>query len=79
MNTPTEIFFVISSIGFVSLWILMAIILVYILRAFHTLERILKRIERDINTIGDTSKEMLENLQGSAVYRFLFGRKKSKK
>ena len=78
MNTPAETFFIISSVGFVVLWILVAIVLVYILRALHTFSRIINRLERDINTIGDTTLELLEDVRETAVYKFLFGRKKRK-
>ncbi len=74
----SEVFFIISSVGFVTLWILIAIVLAYILRAVHTFSRIITRVERDINTIGDTTKELLEDMQTSSVYKFLFGRRKQK-
>jgi uncharacterized protein YoxC len=78
MNT-TEIFFVISSVGFVVLWILVAIVLFYILRAVHLFYKVLEKIERNINTVGDVTREMLHDMQDSSVYRFLFRRKKSKR
>ncbi len=79
MNTSADIFFVISSVGFVVLWILVAIVLMYILRAFHTFSRILKIVEKDINAISDTTRELIDDMQESSVYKFLFGRKKVKK
>ena len=75
----SETFFIISSVGFVVLWILIAVVLLYILRALQTFSRIIKRLESDINTIGDTTLELLEDVRETTVYKFLFGRKKSKK
>ena len=74
----TEIFFIISSVGFIVLFILIAIALAYILYALRLFSSILKKVEKDIYTIGDTTKEMLEEMRESAVFRFLFGRKKIK-
>lgn len=76
MKTQSDIFFFISSIGFVTLWVLIAIFLVYLIRAMHILSRILNQIEKGINDIGDTTKDMLEDMRESAVFRFIFGKKR---
>jgi len=75
-QTQTQIFFFISSIGFVFLWILVAIFLFYLIRATHTFSRILEQIEKDINKIGDTTKEMVEDMKDSMIFNFLFKKKK---
>ena len=72
----SQIFFFISSIGFVFLWILVAIFLVYLIRATNTFSRIMNRIEKDIDEIGDTTKEMVEDMRDSMIFRFLFGKKR---
>ncbi len=77
--TPSDIFFVISSIGFVTLWILAAIFLIYLIRLMHTFSRIMKQVEKDIDKIGDTTKDMLLTIKESAIFRFLFHKKRSKK
>jgi uncharacterized protein YoxC len=74
--TQTEIFFFISSIGFVLLWILLAIFLVYLIRAMSIFSRIMERMEQDIDKIGDTTKEMLLEMKDSAIFHFLFRKKK---
>ncbi len=76
MKTQSDIFFFISSIGFVTLWILIAVFLVYLIRAMHILSRILEQIEKGINDIGDTTKDMIEDMRDSAVFRFIFGKKR---
>ncbi len=75
----SQIFFFISSIGFVILWVLAAMILVYVLRALKVFSRTLERVEKDIDSIGDTSKEMLEDMRDSSVFRFLFQGKRKKR
>lgn len=75
----SQIFFFISSIGFVILGTLAVIVLIYILRALNSFSKILKKAEKDINSIGDTTKEMLEEIQDSSVFQFLFkGKRKHK-
>jgi uncharacterized protein YoxC len=76
MNTQSELFFAISSFGFVTLWILIAIFIIYLIRIMHIFSRILERVEKDIDKIGDTTKEMLEDMRESTVFRFIFGKKR---
>lgn len=79
-TAQSQTFFLISSIGFVLLWVLVGILLVYIIRATRTLNRILDRVEKDIENLGDTTKEMLLDLRDSVFFRFVFGeRRKNRK
>ena len=76
----SEIFFFISSLGFIILGIFAVVTFIHILRAVRIFSSILEKAEKDIDSIGDTSKEMLEEIQNSIVFRFLFqGKKKQKK
>ncbi|MFA6353331.1 MAG: hypothetical protein WCW93_00105 [Candidatus Paceibacterota bacterium] len=72
----SQIFFFISSIGFVLLWILVAIFLFYLICVTKTFSRILDRVEKDIDNIGDTTKEMLDDIRDSAMFNFLFKKKR---
>ncbi|MEK7564445.1 MAG: DUF948 domain-containing protein [Patescibacteria group bacterium] len=74
-----HIFFLISSVGFVILFILIAVLLFYLNRAAGTFSRILDKIEKDIDHIGDTTKELLEDVRNSMVFSFLFGGKKRRR
>jgi len=78
MNTllQAQVFFFISSVGFIVLGILVAVFLFYLIRATDTLSRILKQIEKDVNNIGDITKEMLEDIRDNPIFNFLFGKKK---
>lgn len=74
----SEVFFFISAVGFVLLWILVAIFLVYLIRATRALSRIAEMAERNIEHVGDMTKEMLDDVRESAVFGFLFKKKKRK-
>ena len=63
----SQIFFFISSIGFVFLWILVAIFLVYLIRATNALSKMLEKVEKDVDAIGDTTKEMVEDIKENIV------------
>jgi len=78
MNTllQSQVFFFISSVGFVVLWILAAIFLFYLIRITRTFSRIVDKIEDNINKIGDTTKEMLGDLRDSALFNFFLRKKK---
>jgi hypothetical protein len=58
------------------LWILVAIFLVYLIRAASTFSRILDKVEKDVNNLGDTTKEMLDDMRDNVIFKFLFGKKK---
>ena len=78
-TSQSQFFFFISSVGFVLLWILTGIFLFYLIRATRVLSRILERIEKDVNSVGDTTKEMIEDLKDSTIFNFLFKKKKHHK
>lgn len=73
-----QIFFFISSVGFVVLAVLISLVLIYFISILHSFSRILKVVEKDISSIGDTTKDMLEDVRDSTVFRLLFGKKKKK-
>ena len=78
MNTllQSQIFFFISSVGFVVLWIFVAIFLFYLIRTTKTLSKIMNKVEKDIESVGDTTKEILEEIKDSTIFNFLFKKKK---
>ena len=71
-----DVFFFISSVGFLFLWTLAILFLFYLIRATKTLSRVMEKVEGDIEQIGDTSKEMLEEVKDSIIFNFLFHKKK---
>ena len=72
-TTQSQVFFLISSIGFVTLWVLVGVFLYYAIKAVKSFSRIINKIEKDIGEIGDTSKEMVEDIRESTIFQFLFG------
>ena len=78
--SQSQVFFVVSSVGFVCLWVLAAIFLYYLIRVARAFSRIMDMIENHINTVGDITKEMLSEMKDNPIFKFLFGkRKKSRK
>lgn len=74
----SQVFFFISSVGFITLWIMVGIFLFYLIRATNTFSRILEQVEKDVDSMGDTTKEMLEDMRDSAIFNFMFGKKRRK-
>lgn len=75
----SELFFFISSIGFTILGILSTIFLIYVISAIRIFKRIIMKVEKNIDNIGDTTKEMLNDVRSSSVFHFLFKQKRKKK
>ena len=75
-----QVFFFVSSIGFVILGVFVVILLFYLIRISRTFSRIIDKAEEDINNIGDTTKEILEEMKESSLFQFLtkFFKKKKK-
>lgn len=78
MNTLTQsqIFFFVSSVGFVVLWIFVSILLFYVIRATKTFSRIMSKLEKDIEGISETTVDLLEDMRDSTIFNFLFRKKK---
>ncbi|MDP9249001.1 MAG: hypothetical protein M3M85_00615 [bacterium] len=81
MNGIQEVqaFFIISSVGFVILWSLVGILLYYLIKVTRTFDRIVTKIEGDISKVGDITREMFEEMQGSAVWNFIFRKKRNRR
>lgn len=78
MNTliHANIFFYISSLGFIIIFLIFTIISLYILSITIKINRIIKRIKKDIDTVGDTAKEFIFDLQESPFFSLFFRKKK---
>lgn len=72
----SEVFFFISSIGFIILGILVAILLIMTMRAVASLSRILDKVESSMDTIGDATMDMIEEVREHPFFRMIFGGKK---
>ena len=77
--SQSQVFFFISSVGFVVLWIFTAVFLFCLIRATNTFSRIMDKIEKNIDSVGDTTKEMLEDMRQSVIFNFFFRKKKKSK
>lgn len=73
-----KVFFLISSVGFVILSILLAIFLFHLIRGMNTFNRIMEKMEKDIDKIGDTTKDIIEDVRDSVIFNFLFRKKKKR-
>ena len=77
--SQSQVFFFISSIGFLILWFLTAVFLFYLIRAAGAFSRIMEKFEKDINHIGDTTKELLNEMRDNPIFNFFLGKKKKSK
>ena len=73
-----DIFFFISSIGFILVTIALLIGLFYIIRVVRSVDRITVKIEDGIDTVGDDAKNLISDLRDSMAFRMIFGGRKRK-
>ncbi len=73
-----QIFFLISSAGFIILFLLIAIFLFYLIRAMRAFSRISEKLERGADEIGDTAKELYEDVRDSVIFNFLFKKRRKR-
>jgi large-conductance mechanosensitive channel len=71
-----DIFFTISSVGFIVLFIILAILLYYVIAAVRAFNELTEKIERNIETVGYAGRELVEDIRDSMAFRFLFKRKR---
>lgn len=69
----SQIFFFTSSVGFIILGVMAGVFLYYLIITMQAFSRIILRIESDIENIGDTTREMIDDLRDSSIFRFIFG------
>jgi len=74
-----HIFFLISSVGFVVLFVFVAVFLYYSIRAARTFSEILEKVDRGVDHISDTTKDVIEDMRDSMIFNFLFRRKKKRR
>ena len=68
----SEIFFFISSIGFIIIGILGIILLILCVRAVCSFMRILQRIESSMDRVGDATMELIEDMRNSFFFKMFF-------
>lgn len=80
MNTlvHADIFFFISSIGFIILASLLTVALVYSIGILRKVKNITEKIGDNVEGISDDAREFVRDVRESGVYRMLFGRSKKK-
>jgi uncharacterized membrane protein len=74
----SDIFFFISSIATIVLASLLIVVFVYVIQFFHTIHRIVKRIEITTDEISDDAKEVVERVKESYLFSVLFPQKKKR-
>jgi amino acid permease len=77
--STAEVFFFISSVGFIIIWLLAVVFAFYLIAAVKTFSRIVSKIEQSVDSVGDITKELLGEVKESMIFKFLFGKKKRAK
>lgn len=74
-----DIFFFISTIGFIILASLGAVVLIYVIGIVRRINKISETIGGNIEGMSEDAREFVRDVRDSGVYRMLFGRAKTKK
>ncbi len=70
------IFFFISSVGFVVLFVFVSVLLFYSIRAARTFSEILDKVDKSVDEIGDTTKDIIEDMRDSFLFNLIFKKKR---
>lgn len=73
-----DIFFLISSIGFVLIALVVLVGLGYMVSILHKVNRITEKIETGIEAMEENTREFVSDLRDSVVFRMLFGGRKKR-
>lgn len=74
----SELFFFVSSMGFMILGVLVAILMIICIKGALSFVRILKKVETSVDSIGDATVDLIEDVRDSGVFRLLFQPKKKR-
>jgi len=74
MNTlaNSEIFFFISSIGFVVLFGFVSILIFYLVKATRSFTHLMEKIGDNVDTVGDAGRDLIDDMRNSTAFRLLF-------
>lgn len=65
MTPYSELFFLISSIGFIFLFIIAAVIGYYIFKLVRASQHLIERVEDNVETMGDAGRDLIEDIRSS--------------
>jgi uncharacterized protein YoxC len=74
-----DIFFVIASVGFVVLAILLVVLLIGLITFVRTINRVGKKVEKNVDMVGEDVQSFVEDMRESTLFRFIGGRRRKKK
>ncbi len=74
-----DIFFFISSIGFIVLFLLLAIALVYLIKTFRQIRSLVEKINANVDSVSTQVHEFIEGMEEGFFYRLFFRKRKRKK
>lgn len=81
MNTliHADVFFFISSIGFIVLCGLLIVALIYVVGILKSVKHISRKLEDDVDDLSAEAKEFFGDIRQSMVYRMIFGKGRTAK
>ncbi len=72
----SDIFFFVSSIGFIVIALLSIFLILACIRALSSLIKILEKIESSLDSIGDATMDLIEDMRSNIFFRMFFHPKK---
>lgn len=72
----SDLFFFISSIGFALIGIMIIILLMYLIKAVRSFQGLVEKMESEINNLGDTANDLVDDIRNSFLYKFVFNPRK---
>jgi len=73
-----DIFFLISTIGFIVLFAFSVVLLIYVVGIVRQVKKVSEKIAGNVENISEEASEFIRDVRESSVYRMLFARKRKK-
>jgi large-conductance mechanosensitive channel len=67
-----DIFFVISSVGFILVFCMLLVLLFYLIKAVRAWNELTEKIEKNIDSVGYAGRELIDEVRDSMAFRLLF-------
>jgi large-conductance mechanosensitive channel len=72
----SEIFFLVSTIGFVIVAAIIFVLIAHLIKAVRTFNSLAEKLDNEIDNLGDTAQVLVDDIRDSFIYKMIFSPKR---